>query len=122
MPETPSTDIFQVGVILPGVAGGGHLLVALRRLELTTGPLSRRVSKTTSIVHHGVNIDFYRARLMPPWISTSIVVSDGRQTALATFPSWMRKSLRAALERNGFKVQIINTRIDRGFARVQNVA
>jgi hypothetical protein len=87
MSEIPSTARdFQAGVVLPNVAGGGHLRVSPGRIELTTGPLSKRASGTTSIVHQGTDIDLYRARLMPPWMSRSLVISDGRETGLERAP------------------------------------
>jgi hypothetical protein len=120
MSEIPNTARdFQAGVVLPNVAGGGHLRVSSGRIELTTGPLSKWASGTTSIVHQGLDIDLYRALLMPPWMSRSLVVSDGRQTGLATFPTWMRKSIQSALEGNGFNVRVITTRFDRGFGQVK---
>jgi hypothetical protein len=120
MSETPSTARdFQAGVTMPNVAGGGHLRVSPGRLELITGPLTRRISGSSSLIHQGLDIDLYRVRLMPPWMSVSLVISNGPQTGLATFPAWMRRSVQTALEQNGFNIRVIATRFDQGFGQVK---
>ena len=109
---------FAVGVVLHNIAGGGHLLVGPEVLEIHPGPLSRRASRVESVRHMGTEVETYRARLLPPWVNCSVVVSDGSTTVLATFPTWMRKRICRALRQAGFQTTERMTLTERGWDRL----
>ena len=117
-PMTPSESAgreFSVGAVLHNVVGGGHLYIAPGVLELRTGPVSRGVSGIPTVRHDSSEVVLYRARLMPPWMSCSVVVSDDQRTVLATFAGWMRRSILGALRGAGFDVTEKVTKLDRGY-------
>lgn len=109
---------FGVGAVLHNVQGGGRLFVAPGRLELRPGPATRKVSGVEVVRHSVSRVEAYRARLLPPWMSCSIVVSDGIRRVLATFPLWTRRSLFAALSSAGFEVSEKVTLIEHGYERM----
>jgi len=109
---------FTVGAVVSNVAGGGHLAIGPGRMELRVGRLSRRVSGTDLIRHHGTDVVLFRARAMPPWMDFSVVVSDGRQTGLATGPFWLRKRVAQTLRSAGSRVTEKETWFQRGYALV----
>jgi hypothetical protein len=111
---SPSQE-FTVGTLLGNVTGGGRLLVAPGHLALRTGALTGRLSKVEIVHHRGSRVTAYTARLLPPWMSCSIVVSDGERAVLATFPVWMRRRLPSTLRENGFEVARRLTLIERGY-------
>jgi hypothetical protein len=105
---------FAVGAILSNVQGSGRLFVGPGAIELRPSTLSRRMSKVECVRHRGTNVQLYRARLIPPWINSSVVVSDGTRTVLATFPAWMRKRIVKELHDSGFHTTEKVNLIDRG--------
>jgi hypothetical protein len=107
---------FSVGAVLRNVAGGGHLTIGPDQMELTVGPLSKRVSGVQRLRHRGTDVVMYRARAMPPWMDFSVVVCDGTRTALATGPFWLRKRLKRSLQEAGFRVTERVTWFQRGNA------
>lgn len=110
----PSRE-FTVGAVARNVAGGGHLLIGPGRLELRTGVLTGRLPKIDVVQHRGSMVTAYTARLLPPWMNCSIVVSDGERSVLATFPIWMRRKVFSSLRDSGFEVRHKVTRIERGY-------
>jgi hypothetical protein len=106
---------FAVGTVLGKVAGGGHLLVAPGHLQLRTGSVTGHLSNVDIVQHRGSAVTAYTARLVPPWMNCSIVVSDGERSVLATFPIWMRRKVLSTLEENGFEVAPRRTLIERGY-------
>jgi len=109
---------FSVGAVLHNVAGGGHLYVAPGVLELRPGPISGRVSHVEVVRHGTSEVVLYRARLVPPWMNCALVLSDGKQTVLATFADWMRRKVVDALCQAGFHVTEKVTLIERGYERL----
>jgi hypothetical protein len=109
---------FTVGAVLHNVVGRGRLVVAPEILELHIGPVIRRISHVESVRHRGSDVEMYRARLVPPWMSCSVVVSDGERTVLATLPIWMRRKVRKALNEAGFHTTEKVTLVERGWERL----
>ncbi|HVA08113.1 MAG TPA: hypothetical protein VNG12_15355 [Acidimicrobiales bacterium] len=106
---------FAVGVVLGTVAGAGRLVVAPGKLELKTGSITGRLSHVDGVEHAGSRVTAYTARLLPPWMNCSVVVSDWERSALATFPLWMRRRLLSVLREDGFEVTLRATLIERGY-------
>ena len=106
---------FLVGAVFGNVAGGGHLLVAPGHDELNAGSLTGHLAKVNFVRHRGSRAITYTARLLPPWMNCSIVVSDGERAVLATYPLWMRRKVLSALQESGFEVVRKLTLIERGY-------
>lgn len=107
-----------VGAVLGTVAGAGRLVVGPGVLELNAGSVTGRLSKVDRVEHAGSRVTAYTARLLPPWMNCSVVVSDGERSALATFPIWMRRRVLSALREGGFEVTLRATLIERGYEAI----
>jgi hypothetical protein len=46
-----------------------------------------------------------KARLLPPFINTRMVIEDGDVVAMASLPGWSRRRLRNAIQEAGFELQ-----------------
>jgi hypothetical protein len=58
-----------------------------------------------AIVHRRREVCVLRARLIPPWFNTHVLVESERGMAAAAVPAWTRKEVVAALEKAGFAVR-----------------
>jgi hypothetical protein len=54
-------------------------------------------------------VDVCRVRLYPPWQNTKIVISDGRETAIAVPLIWKRARMLQALRDAGFEPRLRTT-------------
>src|SRR5580700_141669 len=99
-----STREFNVGAVVRNVGGSGRLLIGPNHLELRTGALTGQLGRTDIVEHRGSKVTAYTARLLPPWMNCSIVVSNGERSVLATFPIWMRRKVLSSVRESGFEV------------------
>lgn len=97
---------FRVGVVVGSVGGGGRLLVGPGHLELRTGHLTGGLFRVEAVRHQGQGVKVYTARLLPPWMNCSVVVTDERRSVRATFPVWMRWRVVGSLQDSGFSVEV----------------
>jgi hypothetical protein len=56
------------------------------------------------IVHSGQQIQMFHPRLTAPWVNTTVIVSDGRQTGAASVWITGRRRLKRALSEAGFDI------------------
>ena len=100
---------FRVGVRLPPVKGGGKLTVEQGAIVLETGRLTQSLSRISRIVHTDRQVTLVKARLVPPWFNTSLVLHDDETSGYAVTWFGARNRLRASLTAAGFDVQEVRT-------------
>ena len=118
LPSNSAVREFSVGSVVNNVSGPARLRIEPGVLELRAGRIVSRVSKVDVVRHSGHDVFVYRARLLPPWMNFSIVVSDGQRSVLATGPMWNRRKLLGALHSAGFQTIEKITRIERGYEKM----
>ncbi len=57
------------------------------------------------IVHTAAEVRVLRARLIPPWFNTHVLVESNRGTASVALPAWTRRKLIASLKAAGLVVR-----------------
>ena len=100
---------FRVGVRLPPVKGGGTLTVAPNAIVLKTDRLTSSLSHVSRILHTDRRVTLVKARLVPPWFNTSLVVHDDEIIGYAVTWFGARVRLRVSLKAAGFDVQEVTT-------------
>ena len=110
---------FQVGASVRSVSGGGHLIVEQDYVALEPGRLTRRVTHVERVVQGPRTIQMIRGRLLPPWMNTHFVISDGDETALAGVPGWSRRGIVRQLQQAGFSVEEEVSSFSRGAERIR---
>lgn len=103
------SDTFRVGVRLAPVKGGGKLTVDPGGIVLETDRLTRSLSRVSRIVHTDRRVMLVKARLVPPWFNTSVLLHDDEASGYAVTWIGARNRLRAALKAAGFDVQEVTT-------------
>lgn len=100
---------FRVGVRIPPVRGGGKLTVERGRIVLETGRLTRSLSRVQRIIHSEHRVVLVKARLVPPWFNTSLILHDDDASGYAVTWLGARARLRASLRAAGFDVEEVTT-------------
>jgi hypothetical protein len=100
---------FRVGVRLPPVKGGGTLTVEDRMIVLETDRPTRSLSRVSRIVHTDRQVMLVKARLVPPWFNTSLLLHDNETSGYAMTWLGARNRLRDSLRTAGFDVQEVTT-------------
>jgi hypothetical protein len=100
---------FSVGVRLARANGGGRLTIEKGEIVLEPDRPLRWLSRVQRIVHTDQRVKLVKARLVPPWFSTSVVLHDSEASGYAVTWIGARKRLRASLAAAGFDVQEITT-------------
>lgn len=103
-----------VGVRTHNVAGGGHLEIAPGHLACVLGPLARRVAGFERVVHAGLQVHVFRARLVPFWFNVTCVVDDGHKAVLASKTALSLNKLVMLLRLAGFQPTVHRTWFHRG--------
>lgn len=85
--------------------GGGRLTVTPEALVLEPGPLTRGYTKVDRLTHSSRRVTMLKARFLPPFINTRLVIEDNDVVAMASLPGWFRRRLRRALREAGFEVR-----------------
>lgn len=117
----PAVDRFTVAATMGAWSGGGQLEVRPGSLHLVAGPILRRLASRSEILHTESSVRFVRARLMPPWINTSLIlVGQDRRDGLASVPVWLRRRLRHSLVRAGFDIVDVNLWLSLGDKLLRN--
>ena len=96
---------FTVGANINLWRGGGHLTVSPGVIVLDAGPLLRKATSVTRVVHTDSVVRLIRTRLAPPWINTSLVLSGEGGSGVASTWFGARRRLRRALHAAGFSVE-----------------
>ena len=96
---------FSVGAVVHKVNGGGHLTIEDGYLVLEPGAVTRRLTGVNRVIHQNATVQVVRSRLLPPWMSTHLLISDGQEAVLAGVPAWMRSKVLDALQSHGFVVK-----------------
>lgn len=84
--------------------GGGRLTITRTEIDVELGSLSRRFTGIDRFRHTNRRVTMLKARLVPPWFNTRLVIEEGDQVALVSLPGWSRGRLRRALRAAGFEV------------------
>lgn len=100
---------FHAGGRVRGISGGGALVITPGSIALETARMTRVFSGVARVVHSSPQVMLVKARLVPPWYNTSVVLHDGELVAYATVGQWARSALRAALAAAGFEVREVST-------------
>lgn len=103
------SDTFRVGVGLASVKGGGKLIVEQGEIVLKTDRLTRLVSRVARIGHTDRRVMLVKARLVPPWFNTSVLLHDDDASGYAVTWIGARSRLRASLLEAGFDVEEVTT-------------
>lgn len=99
------TARFRVGIVSDGNwHGGGFLTIARDGVIAAPDRLTKRITGAASVIHQRKQIDIFVARLILPWMSVSIVVSDSDRTLLALVPIVTKQRVRRALDDAGYEV------------------
>ncbi len=101
--------MFYVGVGIGPFVGGGKLTIAPGAIVLEPDRLTRSLIRVSRIVHTDRQVTLVKARLVPPWFSTSLVLHDRDASGYAATWLGARHRLRASLKDAGFDVQEIRT-------------
>ena len=117
-PHPPEHE-FQVGATFPNISAGGRLYIAPGVIEVRPGRLTRRGANVDTVRHSSSEVQVYRARLIPPWMSCAFILSDGERTVRVTIPTWMRRKVLAVLHGAGFQTVEKRTLIDTGFKEIK---
>jgi hypothetical protein len=104
--DLPTT--FLVGARVGKVNGGGRLVVDVGTLAFESDRLTARFSGVEKVVHRGTRVVFVKARLVPPWFNTSVVLASELPVHVVT---WLgaRARLLGALQAAGFQVEQVET-------------
>ena len=100
---------FTVAAHLASVRGSGTLRITPESIVLEPDSVTSRLSRTDRIVHTGRSVRFVKARLMPPWCDTALVLQGEKASGSAVTRIGARKRLRAELRAAGFHVQDVTT-------------
>jgi hypothetical protein len=117
---TPS-DVFDVGVMAPGIGGGGRLWVGPNLLVCVLGPVARRITGITSVQHLGTVVHVYRARLIPFWFNVTARIDDGSSYVLAGRSWFGLRGLIRALTESGFTVELHRTWFFQGLSFSESI-
>jgi hypothetical protein len=95
---------FWVGVRIRDGTTGGKLTIDRRELSLRLWGRPGGQSDPP-IVHTNPDVRVLRARLVPPWVNTHVLVECDRGMASVALPAWKRKEVTAALTAAGLAVR-----------------
>jgi hypothetical protein len=101
--------VFRVGIYIGAVGGGGRLLISPGAIELEVGRATRLLSRSANVLHRERVVTLVRARLMPPWFDTALLLAGDGGSAVAVTSILRRRALRLALARAGFQVNEVVT-------------
>jgi hypothetical protein len=105
-----SSTAFLVGAVVGGaIQGRGRLTIEPGRLILKPSWPLRRLSSVMQVIHTESPVIVLKARLVPPWFSTSVSLRDDDAYAHVVVP-WHRSSLLGAIREAGFETREISTR------------
>jgi hypothetical protein len=106
-----SSTVFLVGAMVGGaIQGPGRLTIERERLILKPSRPLRRLSGVMQVIHTESPVIVLKARLVPPWFSTSVSLHDADTYAHVVVPRWRRSSLLDAIREAGFETREISTR------------
>jgi hypothetical protein len=109
--QCSSSTVFLVGAVVGGaIQGPGRLTIEPRRLILKPSWPLRRLSGVMQVIHTESPVIVLKARLVPPWFSTSVLLHDDDTYAHVVVPRWRRSSLLGAIREAGFETREISTR------------
>lgn len=103
--------VFRVSAYMGGVWGGGTLSISPGALQLDASRATRVFSSVSSVVHRELDVTLVRARFMPPWYDTGLLLSGDGRSGVAITSVVRRRALRAALKQAGFEVNEVATRL-----------
>jgi hypothetical protein len=72
-------------------------------------PYRRPPTELQSLSHTKPAVEVIEARFGLPWLNTAVVVEADHETALASLPGWMRRTVVRALAEAGFVVEVTRT-------------
>jgi hypothetical protein len=113
MVEAVSPRTFSVGVAVRGrggtgrlaAHGGGRLIIDPAQIVLAIGPVTRRLSGVDRIVHTARSVQMLTTRFLAPLVNTRFVITDGRVSATASVPMWMRDAVSEAMRAAGYEIE-----------------
>jgi hypothetical protein len=100
---------FYVGVGIGPFVGGGKLTIAPSAIVLEPDRPTRLLIRVSRIVHTDRQVTLVKARLVPPWFNTSVVLHDEHASGYAATWLGARHRLCASLKDAGFGVQEVRT-------------
>jgi hypothetical protein len=100
---------FTVGAGIGAVKGGGKLTVEPGALTFEPGWATRRLSGLARLVHTECSVIILKARLVPPWFDTSLLLHDHEASAYVVLPRWSRRRLLRSLMAAGFQPSEVST-------------
>lgn len=119
VPDLELRAVFRVSAHIGGVWGGGMLSISADAIEFQASRSTRAFSSGSGVLHRGRTVTLVRARFMPPWYDTGLLLTGDGGSAVAITPLWVRRDLKAALERAGYEVNEVVTRLSlRGIGSV----
>lgn len=80
------------------------MTITSEAIVLEPGPLTGGYTKVDRLTHAGREVTMLKARFLPPFINTRLVIEDGDVVAMASMPGWFRARLRRALSEAGFAI------------------
>lgn len=107
--ESRLPAVFTVGAGVGMVRGGGRLTIDRGAVTLEPGTLTSRLSGVGRIAHTDDAVFVLKARLVPPWFNTSVLVHEGESSAHVVVPLWLRRRLLETLKAAGFRPTEVST-------------
>jgi hypothetical protein len=95
----------SVGAAVHYIHGGGTLYVWPGRIRLTFGSVTGALAGVPAIEHTQPSVQILCARIMFPWMNMTVLLRDQERTAAVRGSCMARRSLTAAFEEAGFKVE-----------------
>ena len=103
---------FHVGLSRNWIGGGARLLIEQEALSAApTTPTKAVAIRSDEIRHQRTDVVVAHRRLLPPFLSCAIPITDerGYVEAVVSFPIWSRSSIVDALRTHGFTVNEVST-------------
>jgi len=100
---------FRVSAEVRHVYGGGKLTIGPRAIVLECSRPTRAFSGVAQVVHTDRDVLLVKARLVPPWYNTSLVLHSLEGSACAITGALRRRQLRESLTAAAFNVREVST-------------
>ena len=112
-------QFFTVGAAVKSAHGGGRLIVTSGTVALEPGSLTRRHTGIGRVVHDAERIVMFKARLLPPFVNTGLVIHGEDVVAVAALSGWSRERLRAAIRDAGLELDERSSWVRTGLSLVR---
>ena len=104
----------RVGSTIRRWHGGGVVTIAYGRIDFASSRFMRGLTQLERVEHTKADIVMYKARLLPPWVNTSVIIEGVDETVVAVSWAFHRNRWRRLLGAAGFILEERTTWISTG--------